>query len=107
MSPLHRLHDCGLIQAPQIVALRLLTADWSGAPPTSIVRSTGLSKTVVSMAVKSLIDAGMVERRRLFMDKRSSMLYLTPEGRQKALAMEEALTDYVDDVKKRQGRVHP
>lgn len=107
MSPLHRLHESGLIRAPQIVMLRLLTADLSGAPPTAIARSTGLTMSAVSMAVSSLEESGIIERRFINSDLRSVMLYLTEEGRRKAVAMEESLVDFVDDVKKRKGRVHP
>lgn len=87
--------------------LRLLTADLSGAPPTVIARSTGLTTTVVSMALNSLEDAGLIERRLLSRDQRSVMLYLTAEGRCNALAMQEAIEDFAEDVKKREGRVHP
>ncbi len=87
--------------------LRLLTADLSGAPPTSISRSTGLTMVAVSMAVGALEEAGVVERRFLSSDRRSVMVYLTEEGRKKASAMQEALVDFSEDVKKREGRVHP
>jgi DNA-binding MarR family transcriptional regulator len=87
--------------------LRLLTADLSGAPPTSIARSTGLTKVAVSMAIGSLEEAGLAERRFLTSDRRSVMVYLTEEGRRKAEAMQDALADFSEDVKKREGRVHP
>jgi DNA-binding MarR family transcriptional regulator len=94
--------------------LRLLTADFSGAPPTSIARSTGLTKVAVSMAIGSLEEAGLAERRfvaveRRFVagERRSVMVYLTEEGRRKAEAMQDALVDFSEDVKKREGRVHP
>ena len=107
MSPLHHLHASGLARAPQVIMLRLLTADLSGAPPTSITRSTGLSKTSVSMSISSLEKDGLVERRFLSRDQRSVMLYLTDEGRRKALAMQCAIEMFAEDVKNREGRVHP
>lgn len=87
--------------------LRLITADLSGAPPTAIARSTGLPKTVVSMALSKMLDLGLVERRFLARDKRSSMFYLTEVGLRKATAMQEAIEMFAEDVKKREGRVHP
>ena len=87
--------------------LRLLTADLSGAPPTSISRSTGLSMVTVSMAIGALEDAGLLERRFLNSDRRSVMVYLTDKGRSEATAMQDTLVDFSEDVKKREGRVHP
>jgi DNA-binding MarR family transcriptional regulator len=87
--------------------LRLITADLSGAPPTSIARSTGLTIAAVSMAVNKLVKNGIVEKRFLARDKRSVMLYLTELGRQKAIAMENSMVNFVDDVKNRKGRVYP
>jgi DNA-binding MarR family transcriptional regulator len=107
MSPLHLLHDSGLVRAPQIIMLRLLTSDLSGASPTAIALSTGLSKTAVSMALSALVVAALVERRYMSRDQRSVMMYLTDEGRGKAAAMQEAVEGFAEDVKKREGRVHP
>lgn len=87
--------------------LRLITADHSGAPPTVIARCTGLPMSAVSMAAAKLEKDGLIEKRFLSRDKRSVMFYLTEEGRRWASAMEDAMVDYSDDVKNREGRVHP
>lgn len=87
--------------------LRLITADLSGALPTSVAVSTGLTRGAVSMAASKLEKDGVIEKRFPTRDKRAVMLYLTEEGRLKALAMENALINFANDVKKREGRGCP
>lgn len=107
MSFLHALYKNDVLKAPQVVLLRLLTADYSGATPNDIADSTGLAKSTVSMAVDALEGQKLVERRFQARDKRSAIVYLTAKGRTKTKKLLAAMTAYVDDVKKREGRVRP
>ena len=104
---LKALHETRLMKAPQVIMLRLLTADLSGASPARIAWSTGLPKTTVSMAINQMEAAGLVERQFQARDQRRQLIYLTERGRADTERMLAAMTAYVAEVKKREGRVNP
>lgn len=101
MNPLSSLLTSGLVSTPQVVLLRLYTADGSGVAPGDVSESTGCTAAAVSTAVQSLITKGMAEQRHLFRDQRRRKIYLTEKGRAKAEGMLAAIDLYACDVKKR------
>lgn len=107
MNLLHGLHSTALMKTPQVIMLRLYTADGSGATPAEITKTTGLPKSTVSMAIDQLEKMHIVERRVHARDRRVNNIYLTASGRVNTEHMLNAMIAYVDDVKKREGRVHP
>ncbi len=107
MSLLIPLYETGLLKSPQIILLRLLTADHSGVTPGGIGITTKLPKTTVSMALEQLERNGLVERRIVARNQKFHRIYLTLKGRKATEAMLTALVNYSDDVKKREGRADP
>jgi DNA-binding MarR family transcriptional regulator len=107
MNLLHGLHHTDLMKAPQVIMLRLFTADGSGATPAEITKTTGLPKSTVSMALDQLDKMSIIDRRVQARDLRVSSIYLTTTGRANTENMLNAMIAYVDDVKKREGRAHP
>ena len=86
------LHDSGLVKAPQVIMLALLTADGSGTAHADIMRRTNLGAAHISTCLVSLEKLWFVERRYPLRDGRTINVYLTAPGKKRAETMLRALT---------------
>lgn len=58
----------------------LLNIEKQGTPSTSLGPKMGMEPTSLSRTLKSMEDKGLIERRPDHVDKRKSIVFLTPEG---------------------------
>lgn len=58
----------------------LLNVEKEGTPSTSLGPKMGMEPTSLSRTLKSMEEAGLIERRQEKTDKRVVLVYLTPEG---------------------------
>lgn len=78
-----RLHGLNISQWRVLAAL----ADIPGRTATQVVAVTPMDQGIVSRAVKSLIDVGLVRRKASNTDGRLAHLYLTAAGKKKYAAI--------------------
>lgn len=90
---LFQLHASGLVKAPQVVLLAVLTPDGTGVAFGDVVCRTGLSPSHASMAIDSLTKARLLEKRYPLRDGRTVTAYLTPVGVVRATGMLRAIDD--------------
>jgi DNA-binding MarR family transcriptional regulator len=88
---LPELHDSGLVKAPQVIMLALLTADGSGTSHADVMRRTNLGAAHISTCLAALEKLWLVERRYPFRDARTISVYLTAPGKKRAETMLAAL----------------
>lgn len=86
------LHASGLVKAPQVLLLALLTTDGSGTSHSELISRTKLGASHISMCLKSLEQDWFVERRYPLRDGRTINIYLTAPGKKRAQTMLTALT---------------
>ncbi len=91
-SLLPGLHDSGLVKAPQVIMLALLTADGSGTSHADIMHRTNLGAAHISTCLVALEKLWFVERRYPLRDGRTINVYLTAPGKKRAEVMLAALT---------------
>jgi DNA-binding MarR family transcriptional regulator len=81
------LHESGLVKAPQVLLLGLLTANNEGTSHTDLMVRTGLPAAHISTCLAALEKAWLVERRYPLRDGRTINVYLTAPGTRRAEAM--------------------
>lgn len=85
------LYASGLVKAPQIVLLALLTLDGSGTRSSTMPRRTGLTWSHISTSITKLEHLGLAERRFPIRDGRAVTVYLTSSGKKMTKDMLRAL----------------
>lgn len=91
-SLLPGLHASGLVKAPQVLLLALLTPDGSGTSHAELITRTRLGGAHISTCLIALENSWFVERRYPLRDGRTVSIYLTAPGKKRAEAMLRALT---------------
>lgn len=88
---LPELYASGLVKAPQILLLALLTADGSGTSHAGIMARSGVAAAHVSTCLAALEKQNEIERRYPLRDGRTINIYLTALGKKRAEQMLQAL----------------
>ena len=85
------LHESGLVKAPQVLLLALLTTDGSGTHHADLMTRARLGAAHISTCLVSLEREWLVERRYPLRDGRTVNIYLTAPGKKRAETMLAAL----------------
>jgi DNA-binding MarR family transcriptional regulator len=85
------LHESGLVKAPQVLLLGLLTTNNEGTSHAELMTRVGLPAAHVSTCLTALEKAWLVERRYPLRDGRTINIYLTAPGTRRAEVMLAAL----------------
>ncbi len=86
------LSESGLVKAPQVLLLALLTKDGSGTSHAELITRTRLKGAHISMCLAAMEKAWLVERRFPLRDGRTIRIYLTAPGKKRSETMLTALT---------------